>query len=248
MGLIITLFAGLLEQRITVLGVALAVLGLFCAWLVAIQQGWKKHLAFGVLILWSVGLALHLLPGFNNLQVLEHVHSGPNSAPFSLFLNLDKPLIFFALLLAYPQLFGKAKPIRFVTFAAATGLLLLLLPFAVAIGKLDVELSLPHWWWLFALNNVLLTCVVEEAIFRGFLQQKLSTYWGWKVGLVGASVLFGIAHAPGGLGLMVFATLAGAGYGMAFYSTGRLWVAVGVHFLFNLYHLLFFTYPFLAVH
>ncbi|HGF7235830.1 TPA: CPBP family intramembrane glutamate endopeptidase, partial [Vibrio cholerae] len=31
-----------------------------------------------------------------------------------------------------------------------------------------------------------------------------------------------------------------------FHFTGRLWASVGVHFLFNFAHLLFFTYPMLA--
>ncbi|GAM71575.1 CAAX amino terminal protease family [Vibrio sp. JCM 19236] len=93
------------------------------------------------------------------------------------------------------------------------------------------------------LNNFLLTCVAEEAFFRGFLQQVLCKKYGWHLGVAIASLLFGLAHMGGGLLLVVFASLAGLGYGLIFHFSSRLWVAVLFHFLFNFTHLLFFTYP-----
>ena len=44
-----------------------------------------------------------------------------------------------------------------------------------------------------------------------------------------------------------FAALAGACYGLAFQLSGRLSVAILLHFLFNFAHLALFTYP-LASH
>lgn len=198
------------------------------------------------MIIWCVMLFVHLIPGFNNLQVLNKVTAGPLSAPFSMYLNLDKPLALFALFLAYPFLLGseakgRVKPALLVMIP-----LLSLLPIAAMLGALKPELSLPSWWWLFALNNLILTCVAEEALFRGFVQQSLSRRFDWRLGLVIASILFGLAHFAGGPLLMVFATLAGPGYGLVFHFTGRLWCAVLAHFLFNFCHLVFFTYPILA--
>ncbi|EKO3863115.1 CPBP family intramembrane metalloprotease [Vibrio harveyi] len=204
------------------------------------------YLGWGIVVLWCVMLFVHLIPGFNNLQVLDKVSAGPQSAPFSMYLNLDKPLTFFALLLAYPMLLGGESKIRIKPALLVMIPLLSLLPVAVMLGALKPEFNLPSWWWLFALNNLVLTCVAEEALFRGFIQQSLSRRFDWRLGLVVASILFGLAHFAGGPLLMVFAGLAGIGYGLVFHFTGRLWCAVLAHFVFNFCHLIFFTYPILA--
>ena len=47
---------------------------------------------------------------------------------------------------------------------------------------------------------------------------------------------------PGPL-LVLLAALAGACYGLAFLLSGRLSVAILLHFLFNFAHLALFTYP-----
>lgn len=191
-------------------------------------------------------LFVHLIPGFNNLQILDKVTAGPLSAPFSMYLNLDKPLALFALFLAYPFLLGSEAKGRIKPALLVMIPLLSLLPISAMLGALKPELSLPSWWWLFALNNLIITCVAEEAVFRGFVQQSLSRRFDWRLGLVIASILFGLAHFSGGPLLILFATLAGLGYGLVFHFTGRLWCAVLAHFLFNFSHLVFFTYPILA--
>ncbi len=201
---------------------------------------------WGIVLIWCAMLFLHLMPGFHNLKVLDKVVSGHQSLPFSMYLNLDKPLAFFALLFAYPKLLGEAKQVDFKRVLSIVVPLLALLPVANFLGALKVELSLPSWWWLFALNNLMITCVAEEALFRGVIQQSLSRRFNWKIGLAVASILFGFAHIAGGGLLVLFATLAGVGYGLVFHVTGRLWYAVLVHFLFNFVHLLVFTYPALA--
>lgn len=60
-----------------------------------------------------------------------------------------------------------------------------------------------------------------------------------------SSVIFGLMHLGGGVLLVVFATLAGVLYGLAWLWSGRLWVATVLHFTLNLCHALFFTYPLL---
>ncbi|VTP60978.1 CAAX amino terminal protease self- immunity [Serratia rubidaea] len=62
--------------------------------------------------------------------------------------------------------------------------------------------------------------------------------------LVIAALLFGAAHFPAGMLMMVFATLTGLLYGLAWMWSGRLWVPIALHFGLNMTHLLFFTYPF----
>ena len=88
------------------------------------------YLGWGIVIVWCVLLFVHLIPGFNNLQVLDKVSAGALSAPFSMYLNLDKPLAFFALLLAYPILLGGESKVRVKPALLVMIPLLLLLPIA----------------------------------------------------------------------------------------------------------------------
>ncbi len=201
------------------------------------------YIAWSIVLLLSALLFIHKTPGFNNLLVLKEVYAGPNSLPFSMYLNLDKPIAFFALLFAYPTMLGdKPRPNGKWLFIAVA-LLASLLPVASLIGALQIEVGLPDWWWIFAINNLMITCVAEEALFRGLIQKSLSECYVWWIGLLVASLLFGLAHFAGGPLLMLFATFAGIGYGLVFHFTGRLWCSVIAHFAFNLAHLVLFTYP-----
>ena len=67
--------------------------------------------------------------------------------------------------------------------------------------------------------------------------------WKW-LPLLAASVLFGLAHAAGGPVLIVVATMAGAGYGLAYAISGRVEAAIVAHVTLNSLHFLFFTYPY----
>ncbi|MFY2823747.1 CPBP family intramembrane glutamic endopeptidase [Ruegeria sp. MALMAid1280] len=169
------------------------------------------HLA---LILWCLALAAHLVPGFHNLLVLDQVQAGPDSTTFTMYLNLDKPLVLFAVLLVWPGMIQGSKPIK----AAPLLLGLLLLPalflLGLATGAVRPEIDLPPWWLIFALSNLFLTCLTEEAFFRGYLQSIITSKTGASFGIVAASLLFGLAHAGGGPALVVFASILGAACGL----------------------------------
>ncbi len=198
------------------------------------------HLAF---IGWSLVLALHLLPGVHNLLVLDQVQSGPESSLFTMYVNLDKPMIFFAAVLASPAMLRSRNAIRTLPLVAGLVLLPGLLTVGVVSGAIHPERGLPEWWLIFALSNLFLTCLTEEAFFRGYLQSAIATRLGPIAGIAAASLLFGLAHAAGGALLVVFASLLGLACGLGYFATGRLWVPVLMHFGFNLAHLLLFTYP-----
>ncbi|MEV3807243.1 CPBP family intramembrane glutamic endopeptidase, partial [Aeromonas dhakensis] len=217
--------------------------GLLLAWRTpSLPQPWRA-VALGAVLLWAVALMLHLIPGFTNLKVLDQVQAGPASVPFNMYLNLDKPLVFFGLLLAWPALLGPGGAIQWRRLALLLVPLAALLIAAWQLGALKPEVGLPGWWWLFAINNLLFTCVAEEALFRGFLQQGIAERSRRWLGVLVASLLFGAAHLAGGPLLVLFAALAGACYGLAFLLSGRLSVAIAIHFLFNFAHLALFTYP-----
>ncbi|WP_345874622.1 CPBP family intramembrane glutamic endopeptidase [Shewanella algae] len=216
---------------------------------------WRQQLAVygaqGLILLSAVALTVHLLPGFDNLKLLDKVQASSGSAPFSMYLNLDKPLSLFLLLLAWPLVAGtptslpRRKIILLALLFAATPALLGL---ASLSGAINWDPKLPGWWWLFALNNLLLTCVAEEVLFRGALQQYLVKRGGALLGITLASVLFGLAHLAGGWTLVLFAALAGVLYGLVFQLSGRLWLAALCHFCLNFCHLLLFSYPMALPH
>lgn len=239
----VALLAALVLGRIQPLALLISLAGLLLAWRTpSLPIPWRGA-ALALVLLWAIALTLHLVPGFDNLRVLDKVQAGPASVPFTLYLNLDKPLIFFGLLLAWPALLGPGGAIRWQPLALLLLPLSALLLLAWQLGALKPEVGLPHWWWLFALNNLLFTCVAEEALFRGFIQQAIARRSRVWMGILVASLLFGAAHLAGGPLLVLFAALAGACYGLAFQLSGRLSVAILLHFLFNFAHLALFTYP-----
>ncbi|WP_170785017.1 type II CAAX prenyl endopeptidase Rce1 family protein [Ruegeria lacuscaerulensis] len=195
------------------------------------------------MILWCVALGAHIVPGFNNLLVLDQVQAGPGSTDFSMYMNLDKPLVLFAALLVWPGQNAGLPAIRKTPLIL--GILTLPALFALSLSQQAVrpEVGLPHWWLIFALSNLFLTCLAEEAFFRGYLQSALSSKLGAAFGIAAASLLFGLVHFAGGPALVVFAAILGAGCGLGYYATNRLWVPVLMHFAFNAAHLALFTYP-----
>ncbi|WP_180884982.1 CPBP family intramembrane glutamic endopeptidase [Ruegeria sp. THAF57] len=242
---LLTLFGAvaLTTGLITPIAFCTALAGLGGAAIIPRLSGYSAGFGHTAMILWAVALGAHLVPGFHNLLVLDQVQSGPDSTAFSMYLNLDKPLVLFAVLLAWPNMNTPIAQVR--RFPLFVGLILLPLLFAtgLATGAVRPEIGLPEWWQVFALANLLLTCLTEEAFFRGYLQSMISSKLGAALGIAAASVLFGLVHWPGGMALVAFASILGAACGLGYYATGRLWVPTLMHFVFNAAHLVFFTYP-----
>lgn len=198
-----------------------------------------------LLILTSVGLMLHVIPGFHNVKILDNVRAGPESSPFSMYYNFDKAIIPFVLLISMKSLFimntrPNTRHWYWLVLVVAVPILLMI---AVLLGGLKVEIHHPDWLFQFVLANIFFVSLAEEALFRGYLQQRLSSVFPPKLALMIVSLLFGALHYSGGNLLVIFATLAGLIYGLAWMLSGRLWVAVLFHVGLNLCHLLFFTYP-----
>lgn len=239
----VALLTALWLERLSPVAALVSLAGLLLAWRTPGLPQPLRGVALTLVLLWAMALTLHLVPGFDNLKVLDRVQAGPASVPFTLYLNLDKPLIFFGLLLAWPALLGPGGTMRWRPLALLILPLAALLITAWQLGALKPDVGLPHWWWLFAFNNLVFTCVAEEALFRGLIQQGVASRSKPWLGLLVASLLFGSAHLAGGPLLVLFAALAGACYGLAFQLSGRLSVAILLHFLFNFAHLALFTYP-----
>ncbi len=233
------LFLGLLSP----VALSAIVIGLALAACLPQAKGWVRITGHIALIGWCLTLGAHLLPGFHNLKVLDHVQAGAQSTSFTMHLNLDKPMVLFALLLAWPSMLSSNVSTRPVTLAAAIALLPALFVVGMSVGAVRFEPGLPEWWLVFAFSNLFLTSLTEEAFFRGYLQSAITSKFGAATGLLVASGLFGLVHFPGGPGLVIFAALLGLSCGLGYLATGRLWVPILMHFGFNFAHLALFTYP-----
>lgn len=241
------LVMALLLQRLAPASfVALLFVFMLVFWLNKGKQRWQQVVRHSLVIVLSLLLSLHLLPGFENWLQFDQIQLSEQSRPFSLYLNLDKPIAFFLLLLLLPDLTGRYQ----LNFSASVQLLsisllaiVVLSLLAVALGFVALEWKLPDWWWLFALNNLLFTSVVEEAFFRGYLQRLCGEKTGPVVAILLVALLFGLAHLAGGVWYAMLAGLAGIFYGYLYWRSGSLAVAVAGHFAVNLVHFLALTYP-----
>ncbi|WP_087852964.1 CPBP family intramembrane glutamic endopeptidase [Photobacterium andalusiense] len=73
-------------------------------------------------------------------------------------------------------------------------------------------------------------------LFHSHVIKKLAP----PIAITIASVLFGLAHFSGDPLFIIIATLAGILYGLSYYWTRKITIAIVIHFAFNL---VFFTYP-----
>jgi membrane protease YdiL (CAAX protease family) len=197
----------------------------------------------------AVGLASHWLPGFFSERIIAAQRLTPQSAPFSMYLNLDKPLIGFWILLACPWLFRDVAPGQTLKTVALTlpGTAFVCISAAVAMGLIGWDPSWPAQSPLWLANNLLLVTLTEELLFRVYIQGGLQHLfkplrYGATLALGCAAVLFALAHMGSGWQWGLLAGLAGVGYGLA-YRFGGLPAAVATHFGVNLVHFGLFTYP-----
>lgn len=244
-----TLGAGLWLGALTPVGLLPIALLFAAAW-------WAAHgprlraLGWVLFVLTGLVLAFGLAPGFTPLALTEAAALKPDSAPYALRVRLDKPLIAVPLLLwLVPLARTRAAWGQVLRVAAPVGALTLLVVGAAALASGYV-----HWLpglppaglvLAWATVNLLLVCTVEEGFFRGVVQRGLTVVAPLPLALGAGALAFGLAHAGGGALYVALATLAGAGYGLAFHYAGqRVEAAILAHFGLNIAHLALLTYPY----
>ncbi|MDX1755407.1 MAG: CPBP family intramembrane glutamic endopeptidase [Marinobacter sp.] len=221
---------------------------LLTAWMVAQPLPlWFRNMRYGCWFLASAVLLVHAVPGDRGLLLAEQVVLKPGGIATDLYLNHDKVWVAWSLLSWLPLVrlsmaLRRPFPRWLVPILLSAGLALVMV-LAVALGLVSWQPALTPWFWVFAVSNLLNTCMAEELLFRGLLQRQLAIRFGWMTALALASAAFGLAHMAGGWSFVTVAGLAGLLYGLAYMWTGRLIWAVLVHWLLNVSHFLFFTYP-----
>jgi uncharacterized protein len=84
--------------------------------------------------------------------------------------------------------------------------------------------------------ELVLVAFVEELIFRGVMFRIIEKSLGSWIALALTSFIFALSHLPGeGVTMLALAVTAMAGVmlGAAYMATGRLWLAIGIHFGWN---------------
>jgi hypothetical protein len=201
-------------------------------------------------------LALHAAPGFHNIPIVDNAVIKSSSIPYSLYLNYDKALagvFLIACFLDVSQTGAAVKRIAaWIGIGVSANLLLVFLP-ALALDAIAVNIETPDVIGAWLVSNLMITCVAEEAFFRGLIQQRLEQFLNTKnilsataIALFITSLLFGIAHLRGGWLYVAMATVAGLIYGLVYIKTRRIETAILTPYLTNTIHILFFSYPMLA--
>nr|WP_231619849.1 CPBP family intramembrane glutamic endopeptidase [Pseudoalteromonas sp. SWYJZ98] len=211
-----------------------------------------------VFIISSLALALHWVPGFNNLPIVIDERITSDAIAFTLYANFDKAMAglflcayFYSNKKALKADSNKADPLNVkqpILIIIAT--VLAALTAALMLGLVSFNPKVPGFWLAFMAINLLFTCVAEEALFRGLLQTKLSqiitsTRPALLAPIMTAAV-FALAHFAGGFNYVLVSFIAGLGYGYIFYKTQRLEWAILCHWLVNVCHFFLFTYPMLS--
>ena len=212
----------------------------------------KTLLFFSILIL-TILTFLHKVPGYDNWQAVKDIKLSKNSAAFEMWFNFDKPLIaFFLLLFAYKPAskIVQYKEILNRSFLFFVPLLTALFIFGTAIGYVVFEPKMPSFTLilLWMVKMLFFTVIAEEFFFRFFIQNNLTAIFKkfkhaeiW--GLILASLIFGLFHFSGGWAFVFLAFISGLLYGGVYLRTKYIESAILLHFLVNLTHFFFFSYP-----
>ena len=217
-----------------------------------------RPISFFLILLLSLALAIHQWPGFQSMPIFTDLTLSEDSLPYSLAFHFDKLFVGLALTTFGFSLWQQPNDLKFVfrqtliiTLVGTCAVLLL----SQFLGFTRIDLKFPDWFLLWFIKMVFITCLAEEAFFRGFIQRELQVIFSrfvssWQLagylGLLVASLLFGLAHFPGGMAYVFLATVAGLVYGFVFLKTQRLEAAVFAHCFLNTMHFILLSYPALA--
>jgi membrane protease YdiL (CAAX protease family) len=218
------------------------------------KKPYVRLLLFLAIVTITILLLIHKIHGYNNWQILPDVKLSDNSTNYSFWLNFDKPIIGFLLLLFI------YKPIRkladwkeifkkeYLPFYLKSILILLTLGIFSSYLVFDLKTIDFGFLALWSFKMLFFTVIIEELFFRFFIQNNIIKSLGniknaKIIGVIISSLIFGVFHLPAGILFALLAFVAGLIYGGIYLKTNRLESAILLHFLVNFIHLIFFSYP-----
>jgi membrane protease YdiL (CAAX protease family) len=128
--------------------------------------------------------------------------------------------------------------LREVGLGAVIGSVAILVVIGTLIASDVIQISGSNPWvaMLSPIPELTLVAIFEEILFRGILLRILDTWIGRLPSLLVSAGLFSLAHLPNaGISLLGIAVTIAAGllFGVAYFSTRRLWLPIGIHFSWN---------------
>ncbi|NIF05723.1 CPBP family intramembrane metalloprotease [Chryseobacterium sp. Tr-659] len=206
------------------------------------------HILAAIVFIFSIVIYQHLLPGFHNILIFDKIQVSEDASPFTMYFNIDKALTGMALLLFIVPLGASLKTAFLDAWYLTVMAILLLMGLTLMFNFVKVEYKFHSYFFIWAVNNLLVVTMAEEVLFRGFLQRHLSLLkikYPEVVGISIAAAAFGALHWQGGIYYMMYAAIAGAMYGIIYQKSKSIVFSIMSHFFLNLVHIIFFTYPFL---
>lgn len=254
----VSLFKGLSVGVVEPIGLVVVPTYFVLVYHVAKSVSLMRDVVLSILVIvFSLALALHWMPGISRQPVFIDVLLGDTSAqPFSLYANFDKAMVGLALVAFYWQgrdgcsdslhLFrSRQRLVWFMLLMTVLGINLLGLLLGLELDIKFDERVLAFYWF-----NLVFTCVAEEAFFRLLIQGQLTKLlarfgWGASVAVTLTTLLFTLAHL-GGIqqveqGIMVL--VAGFSYALFYQMTKSLPLVILLHFGVNAVHITCLTYP-----
>lgn len=247
---------GLLSGKIDWLGAFFLIIFAIIVFLFAQRDIYdcKKRLLALLVLFFGAGLLTHTLLGFHNVKIINNIQVSNDAIPFSMYLNIDKTFVGIVILgFTHHLIASRAQwlPMLKNCIPYALAIIVVTLFFSYTLGFIKFDPKFPRDIVIWSVANLLSVCLAEEAFFRGFIQKNLAISFkkikfGGLLSIVMVSILFGLAHYHGGWKYVALATVAGMGYGWVYHRTKQIEASIFVHFLLNLVHILFFSYPMLA--
>jgi len=169
--------SGTVVQYITVSGIVIIGIFLVVSHIAMHTKitSWQKTVFSLLTMIIAFVLSIHRLPGFHNPVLIANVRLAPNSAPYTQYLNFDKGMAGLILLLfckrtsslsGWQDVLRKILPIVSVT-------IICVIVAAMVMGYVKPDFKLSWYTPAFLIINLLFTCIAEEALFRGWLQEHL---------------------------------------------------------------------------
>lgn len=237
----VLLLSGFALGFVHTLGLFIGVL--YIAWTLFAERHLPWPVWWTVSLLASFALAAHLLPGSESWTLWPARQLSSDAPAYALRLSWDKALVGATLLVWWLRRPAPASGSMDYASIVAVFTLFAVPMLAIASGLVVWKPKWPEGLWIWMLMNLTVISLTEECIFRGLLQTVLVQRFGALVGILVASVLFGLVHLPFSGKFALVAGVAGLGYGLALHFSGRMSMAVLLHAAVNSVHLLLLSYP-----
>lgn len=211
-------------------------------------------LFIGMIILAS-GLLTHNVPAFCDLVPIKRVRFSYDSALYTMRLNFFGVICAIILYIKSNKM-EQNRPISFklmmeIVIAACICIGII---FIACRAHFRFDPKVPHKAIIWMTTNFFFFVFREEVLFRTILHDNLKNLCKkyapklerYMVHNVLVSLLFGALHWPGGVVYMIVSGIAGFVYGYMYERSERnILAAMLTHFLLNLLHFFFFSYPYL---